>query len=90
MIFAFEIFQNHRANKSNLVMGEFICGLFFFIVGLALLFHNKMLVLRSGEFHHRAKSVREQAEIILFNRILCILAGFMTAITGYLIMLYRK
>jgi hypothetical protein len=70
-------------------MIEFICGLFFFIVGVALLIHNKTLVLRSGEFH-RANLMPEKEQMIFFNRILCVSAGLITLTGGYLTMLYRK
>ncbi len=32
-------------------MSEFICGLFFFVVGVALLIYNKSMVESSSEFH---------------------------------------
>jgi hypothetical protein len=69
-------------------MKEFICGLFFLIVGLALLFHNKTLVLRSSEFH-RANSSREREEMRPFDRILCVIAGLVTSTAGRLTMLFR-
>jgi uncharacterized membrane protein len=70
-------------------MGEFICGLFFFIVGLSLLIYNKSMVHRSMEYH-RANSRTEEESMILFNRILCVLAGVITSAMGYLTMLSSR
>lgn len=70
-------------------MNEFICGFFFFITGAALLIYNKPLVNRSSEFH-RVSSPAEAEEMILFNRVLCVLAGLFVSIVGFLMMLTGK
>jgi hypothetical protein len=70
-------------------LSEFICGFFFFIVGIALLIHNKSMVDNSKEFDRFVSSVNEE-EITFFNRTLCILAGLITSLLGYLTMLSSR
>ncbi len=66
-------------------MSEFICGVVFFMTGAALLIHNKTLVERSLEFQQHSPAERDG--LIIFNRILCVLAGLMTSFAGCLTML---
>lgn len=66
-------------------MSEFICGFFFFIVGVALLIYNRPLVERSLEFQRHSPA--EEDGLIFINRILCVLAGLLTSAMGYLTML---
>jgi len=70
-------------------MSEFICGLFFFIVGMALPIHNKPLVSNSREFQ-RQSFYGKGEKMILFDRVLRILAGVITSVAGYLTMLFSK
>ncbi len=69
--------QGDRAGRvatgKELNVAEQIVVLFFYACGAALIVHNKTLVLNSLEFMPRARR-GEKAEI-LFNRILCVLAG---------------
>jgi hypothetical protein len=67
-------------------MTEFIVGFFFFILGVALLIHNKSIVERSIEFH-RPYRQEDKDKIIFFDRVLCALAGFVTLATGFLTMI---
>ncbi|MDQ3636314.1 MAG: hypothetical protein M3405_17695 [Acidobacteriota bacterium] len=68
-------------------MGEFICGLFFYVIGIALLIYNKTLVERSVEFYPQNLSTNKIEWINIFNRFLCVFAGLLTSGTGLLIML---
>ncbi len=70
-------------------MSEFVCGLFFFVVGMSLLIYNKSMVQRSIEFQ-RLNLRAEKDEMILFNRALCVLAGIITSGLGYLTMLSSR
>ncbi len=70
-------------------MSEFVCGLFFFVVGMSLLIYNKSMVQRSMEFQ-RFNSSAEKDGMILFNRALCVLAGIITSVLGYLTMLSSR
>jgi hypothetical protein len=66
-----------------------MCGLFFFVVGVALLIYNKSMVESSSEFHRTSSPAKEE-EMILFNRLLCVLAGLITLSLGYLTMLSSR
>jgi hypothetical protein len=69
-------------------MGEFISGILFFAACAGLLIHNKTLVERSIEFEsYLPAQKREQLDLILFNRILCVLAGLLISWTGFMTML---
>jgi hypothetical protein len=67
-------------------MSEFICGVIFFVIGVALLIYNKSLVQKSSEFYPRSFRL-EVDRINLFNRFLCVLTGLVTSVIGFLIML---
>ena len=66
-------------------MAEFIAGLSLCACGAALIVHNETLVRRSLEFLPAAR--REKEAEILFNRVLCVLAGVITLATGLLMIL---
>jgi hypothetical protein len=67
-------------------MSEFIVGLCFFICGAVLLIHNKSMVERSMEFHHPYRQ-EDEGKIIFFDRVLCVLAGLVVLVTGFLTMI---
>jgi hypothetical protein len=66
-------------------MGEFICGFLFFAAGAGLLIHNKTLVERAVEFERHLPEQKDG--LILFNRILCVLAGLVISWAGFMTML---
>ena len=68
-------------------VAEFICGFFFFVIGVALLVYNKQLVQRSQEFYPRDLSPKEINIMDIMNRFLCVLVGLKISITGFLIVL---
>jgi hypothetical protein len=69
-------------------MGEFICGFFFFITGAAMLIYNKPMVEKSLEFQSHLPV--EEDDLIFYNRILCVSAGIVTGIAGFLTMLSNR
>jgi hypothetical protein len=68
-------------------MSEFICGFLFFVIGIALLVYNKQLVEKSKEFYSSGLSPKETKTMDSLNRFLCLSAGLITSVIGFLTML---
>ena len=75
--------EEHAERGLNLA--EQIAGFFFYLCGAGLIIHNQTLVRRSLEFMPRHRRGKE-AEI-LFNRLLCVLAGLISWGVGLLMIL---